>query len=35
VRRLWVATVVFGLLAKWAAATPITLPIYVEDSHAG
>ncbi len=34
-RRLWVATVVFRLLAEWAAAGPITLPIYIEDSHAG
>ena len=35
VRRLWVATVVFGLLAQWAAAGPITVPIYIEDNHAG
>jgi Bacterial capsule synthesis protein PGA_cap len=36
VRPFWVAAVVFGLFAEWAAeAAPITVPIYIEDSHAG
>ena len=34
-RRLWTATLLFGLLVGWAGAAPITLPIYMEDNHAG
>jgi capsule synthesis protein PGA_cap len=31
----WVALVLFAASARWAGAAPITLPIYIEDSHAG
>ena len=34
-RRSLVAAAVLGLLTVWAAAAPITLPIYIEESHAG
>jgi len=31
----WAALVLFAVAPRWAAAAPITLPIYIEDSHAG
>jgi hypothetical protein len=31
----WGALVLFATATRWAAAAPITVPIYIEDSHAG
>jgi poly-gamma-glutamate capsule biosynthesis protein CapA/YwtB (metallophosphatase superfamily) len=31
----WIALVLFAAFARWTDASPITLPIYLEDSHAG
>ena len=31
----WAALIFFAVAPRWAAAAPITLPIYIEDSHAG
>ena len=31
----WAALALFAAAIRWAAAAPITLPIYIEDSHAG
>jgi hypothetical protein len=35
VKARWAPLVLFAAAARWAAAAPITLPIYIEDSHAG
>jgi hypothetical protein len=35
VRWRWAALALFAAGIRWAAAAPITLPIYIEDSHAG
>jgi hypothetical protein len=35
VRWHWAALALFAAAIRWAAAAPITLPIYIEDSHAG
>lgn len=34
-RRRWAALVLFAAATRWASAGPITVPIYLEDSHAG
>ncbi|MEY2562408.1 MAG: hypothetical protein QOH88_601 [Verrucomicrobiota bacterium] len=34
-RRCWIALVLCLGCARWAEASPITLPIYLEDNHAG
>lgn len=31
----WAALVLFAAATRWASAAPITVPVYVEDSHAG
>jgi hypothetical protein len=31
----WIALVLFAAFARWSEGSPITLPIYLEDSHAG
>ena len=31
----WAALALFAAAIRWAAAAPITLPIYIEDNHAG
>ncbi len=31
----WAALVLFAAATRWTAAAPITLPVYIEDSHAG
>jgi hypothetical protein len=31
----WIGVVLFVAASRWAAAGPITLPIYIEDNHAG
>jgi Bacterial capsule synthesis protein PGA_cap len=35
VKLRWAALVLFAVATRWTAAAPITLPIYIEDSHAG